>query len=91
VLKITGYPDRYSAEPGERIEFKVSLEEGNSFEARLVRVIHGDANPRGPGLKFGHIQSVADGRLSGFTQPIDAGSFMSVPNFPALGEPSPLS
>ena len=38
MLKITGYPDRYSAEPGERIEFKVSLEEGNSFEARLVRV-----------------------------------------------------
>ena len=47
MLKITGYPDRYSVEPGERIEFKVSLEEGNSFEARLVRVIHGDANPRG--------------------------------------------
>ena len=37
MLKITGYPDRYSAQPGERIEFKVSLEEGDSFEARLVR------------------------------------------------------
>ena len=87
MLKITGYPDRYSAEPGERIEFKVSLEEGNSFEARLVRVIHGDANPRGPGLKFRHIPSGADGRHSGFMQSIDAGSFMSVPDFPALGEP----
>jgi N,N-dimethylformamidase len=87
VLKITGYPDRYSAEPGERIEFKVSLEEGNSFEARLVRVIHGDANPRGPGLKFRHIPSGADGHHSGFTQLIDAGSFMSVPDFPALDEP----
>ena len=87
MLKIAGYPDRYSAEPGERIEFKVSLEEGNSFEARLVRVIHGDANPRGPGLKFRHIPSGADGRHSGFTQSIDAGSFMSVPDFPALGEP----
>jgi len=87
VLKITGYPDRYSAEPGERIEFKVSLEEGDSFEARLVRVIHGDANPRGPGPKFRHIPSGADGRHSGFTQSIDAGSFMRVPDFPALGEP----
>ena len=41
MLKITGYPDRYSAAPGERIEFKVSQEDGDSFEARLVRVVHG--------------------------------------------------
>ena len=81
MLKITGYPDRYSAKPGERIEFKVSLEEEDSFEAQLVRVIHGDANPRGPGLKFRHIPSEADGRHPGFMQSIDAGSFMSVRTF----------
>ena len=87
MLKLTGYPDRYSAAPGERVEFKVSLEEGDSFEARLVRVIHGDANPQGPGLKFRHIPSDADGRHPGFPQPIDAGSFMSVADFPALDAP----
>ena len=30
MLKITGYPDRYSAAPGERIAFKVSLEIGRA-------------------------------------------------------------
>ena len=84
MLKITGYPNRYSAAPGETIAFKVSLEEDDSFEARLVRVVHGDANPEGPGLKFRHIPSKADGRHPGFTQKIDAGSYMSVPAFPAL-------
>ncbi len=84
MLKITGYPDRYSVAPGETIAFKVSLEEGDSFEARLVRVVHGDANPEGPGLKFRHIPSNADGRHPGFTQTMDAGSYMAVPAFPAL-------
>ncbi|MBM3613502.1 MAG: LamG domain-containing protein, partial [Alphaproteobacteria bacterium] len=87
MLKITGYPDRYSAAPGDRIGFKVSLHEGSSFEARLVRVIHGDANPQGPGLKFRHVPCAAEGRYPGRVQPIDAGSWMEVPGFPALTEP----
>lgn len=87
MLKITGYPDRYTAAPGDTIAFKVSLEENDSFEARLVRVIHGDANPKGPGLKFRHIPTAADGRHPGFTQKIDAGSYMNVANFPALAAP----
>ena len=62
MLKIVGYPDRYSVAPGEKIAFKISLEEGTHFDARLVRVIHGDCNPEGPGLKFRHIKSAADGR-----------------------------
>ena len=55
MLKIIGYPDRYSVAPGEKIAFKISLEEGSHFDARLVRVVHGDANPQGPGLKFRHV------------------------------------
>jgi fructose-1,6-bisphosphatase/inositol monophosphatase family enzyme len=49
VLKILGYPDRYSVPQGGEIKFMVSLEEGESFQARLVRVINGDCNPDGPG------------------------------------------
>lgn len=84
MLKIVGYPDRYSVAPGEKIAFKVSLEEGTHFEARLVRVIHGDCNPEGPGLKFKHIPSPADGRYPGKSQRVDAGSYMAVDHFPAL-------
>ena len=86
MLKILGYPDRYSVAPAEEIAFKVSLEEGTHFDARVVRVIHGDANPEGPGLKFRHIPSPIDGRHPGKPQRIDAGSYMIVGNAPALTE-----
>ncbi len=76
MLKILGYPDRYSVSPGETIRFMISLEEGDSFDARLVRVVHGDANPAGPGLKFREIAHPANGRHAGTVQRIDAGSFM---------------
>ena len=68
MLKIVGYADRYSVAPGEKIDFKISLEEGTHFDARLVRVIHGDCNPDGPGLKFRHVKSDADGRHKGRPQ-----------------------
>jgi N,N-dimethylformamidase len=84
MLKILGYPDRISVAPGEEIAFKVSLEEGTRFDARLVRVIHGDANPAGPGLKFRHIATPIDGSHQGMRQRIDAGSYMIVEQAPPL-------
>lgn len=84
MLKIVGYPDKFSVEPGETIDFKISLEEGDRFEARLVRVIHGDCNPDGPGLKFAHVPSNADGSHPGRPQRIDAGSFMLVETLRSL-------
>ena len=83
MLKIAGYPDRYSVAPGETIRFMVSLEEGEAFEARLVRVIHGDCNPAGPGLKFATIDHPANGRYPGRRQTIDAGSYMAARGVPA--------
>ena len=86
MLKITGYPDRYSVAPGETIRFMVSLDDGDAFDARLVRVIHGDCNPAGPGLKFAAIEHEANGRYSGGRQPIDAGSYMMARGVPAAGD-----
>jgi hypothetical protein len=48
---IHGYSDRLSVAPGERIEFKVSSEEPGTYRADIVRLIHGDTNPAGPGFK----------------------------------------
>ena len=84
MLKILGYPDRYSVAPGEEIAFKVSLEEGTRFDARVVRVVHGDANPAGPGLKFRHVPTAIDGNHGGKRQTIDAGSYMIVEQAPAI-------
>ena len=49
MLKITGYSDKYSAHPGEEVKFYINAEYNDSYEVQLVRLIHGDTNPEGPG------------------------------------------
>lgn len=84
MLKILGYPDRYSVAPGQSISFQVSLEEGDDYKARIVRVVNGDCNPAGPGLDLPHVPSAVDGRYAGVKRRADAGSYLIAPNFPAL-------
>src|SRR5882672_3383962 len=85
MLKVTGYPDRYSVAPGKKIAFKISLEDTDRFDARIVRVVHGDCNPEGPGLKFIHVPTALDGSHPGRKQSGDAGSYMVVDDAPDLG------
>ena len=51
MLPLTGYADRFSVAPGETIAFKVSSALAGTYQARLVRVISGDPNPAGPGIR----------------------------------------
>ena len=85
MLKLLGYPDRYSVAPGETISFQVSAEDDQAYDASLVRVICGDCNPQGPGLRFDPIPSVIDGMYQGSRQSTDAGSCM-VAHVPELDE-----
>ncbi len=48
-VKIEGYSDRMSVKPGQTIRFMVSAEGTATMNAQLVRLIHGDENPAGPG------------------------------------------
>jgi N,N-dimethylformamidase len=84
MLKILGYPGRYSVAPGEDISFHISLEDGKSYDARVVRVINGDSNPAGPGLDLPHLPSAVDGRYAGTPRRVDAGSYFVAPEFPPL-------
>ncbi len=52
MIPLTGYTDRLSAAPGERIAFKISSAAAGPYRASLARVIHADPNPAGPGLKI---------------------------------------
>lgn len=47
--KIFGYADRISVKPGDDISFYVHADGTARAEAQLVRLIHGDAHPAGPG------------------------------------------
>ena len=78
MLPITGYPDRYSVAPGETIAFKVSSAVQAPYEARLVRVISGDPNPDGPGMREEPVEAAFAGSYPSRVQPIHNGSWARV-------------
>jgi N,N-dimethylformamidase len=83
MLKLLSYADKLSVAPGETVNIKVSSEEETPFHARLVRVIHGDANPDGPGVNLVHVPASFEGFYPGRRQSVDAGSCTVVDPFPA--------
>jgi N,N-dimethylformamidase len=78
MLKITGYSDRLYGRPGDTIEFKVNCEAGPEYDVEIVRIICGDTNPKGPGVKEEVFNSPVNGRYKGRPQYIQAGSFVEV-------------
>ncbi|WP_163645270.1 LamG domain-containing protein, partial [Mycolicibacterium confluentis] len=74
-MKVVGYADKLSVEPGAAITFMVSSEPGR-FSARLVRLIHGDTNPAGPGYKDVAVASTLDGEYDGALQELRPGSYI---------------
>jgi N,N-dimethylformamidase len=48
-MNLTGYADPMVAKGGDRVEFMISGDEGN-VQLSLVRLIHGDTDPAGPGF-----------------------------------------
>lgn len=76
-MELTGYSDRWTVRPGEEIGFHIHCV-ARTYEARLVRLIHGDENPRGPGRKQVRVASTVDGIHAGRVQTIDKGSFGAV-------------
>ena len=80
MLRITGYSDRYSIRPGDDITFYVNSENGEDYEAKLVRLIHGDTNPDGPGYKEEEIDAPFDGNYTGRNQKIHGGSYVIIPH-----------
>jgi N,N-dimethylformamidase len=83
MLKITGYSDRLYCRPGQSIAFKVNCELA-TYRADIVHIICGDTNPDGPGVKEVVIATPVNGDYPGRPQTISAGSYVEVPNVPAL-------
>jgi N,N-dimethylformamidase len=74
-LPVTGYLDRFSHRPGETFSCFVSVPSGGSYRARLIRVVSGDPNPAGPGLRYVDCSDRYDRTFSGRHQPISLGSY----------------
>jgi N,N-dimethylformamidase len=79
---VTGYLDRLSRRPGERITAHVSLRSPGGCRARLVRVVSADPNPAGPGLDLRTMHF--DQAFEGQYQPVSLGSWGLVRGGPRL-------
>jgi N,N-dimethylformamidase len=84
--RVIGYCTPWSVAPGERVDFKVSLEEADAFTASLWRIVCGDDSPDGPGLDLRPVPSAIDGRHAGRRQPLRAGSCVRWPANAALDQ-----
>lgn len=61
--RIYGYADPWSIKAGETLSFMVSGEGLEAVDAQLVRLIHGDENPDGPGFVEEEVASAIPARL----------------------------
>lgn len=77
-IKLFGYADKISVKPGETVKFHVDAEGTDSARAQLVRLIHGDQHPAGPGLVEEEVDSAANGFWQVEKQFTQIGSFLEV-------------
>ena len=73
-----GYCDRISVRGGDEIKFMVSAEGVEEAEAQLVRMIHGDEHPDGPGCVEEPIPADFNGRQRVKRQFTQVGAFARV-------------
>ena len=76
---IVGYADRLSVQPGETVQFMVSSQL-TRYQAEIVRLIHGDPNPNGPGIKENVIEASVNREYAGRHQELVVGSYVTVPD-----------
>ena len=82
-MQIVGYADRFSAQPGDTIRFMVSSKH-QSYHADIVRLIHGDLNPEGPGYKEEPVTTEVDADYPGQFQELVTGSYAIIPDHQLL-------
>lgn len=76
---IVGYADQVSVARGGTVNFMVSLDGATTFEAQMVRLIHGDLHGAGPGFKEVAVEAVgANGTHAAFKQDTYPGSCIEV-------------
>ena len=73
--ELIGYASKFSVSPGEGIRFMVSTDE-RQYEVNMVRLIHGDENPAGPGFKENLVQTSVNRNYAGSKQVVCTGSYL---------------
>jgi N,N-dimethylformamidase len=76
--KIFGYADKISVKPGDEIFFFVHADGTKTVDAQLVRLIHGDAHPAGPGYNEEEVACDLNGAWEVRKQYTQVGSYLTV-------------
>ncbi len=74
-MRLTGYADKFGVHPGDTIRFHVNCDGPKKYDTQLVKMIHGDTNPRGPGLIERKRRASLNGSYKGRRQVIHSGSY----------------
>lgn len=77
-VRLFGYCDPLAARAGEAIDFMVSAEGTKEVSAEIVRLVHGDFNPEGPGFIEESVASDVPSTLAVKRQYTQNGSFARV-------------
>ena len=85
--KVVGYANAWSVMPGDTLSIMVSTYGAERYRADLVRVICGDDDPDHGIYREAEIAAPFNGEYPGRTQPTVAGSYVIVPDVPAIAAP----
>jgi len=77
--EILGYSSRRSVRAGESIDFFVSSQLNEKYDAQIIRLISPDIGPIGPPFKYFPIDAPLNGRHDGLHQSILPGSYAYIP------------
>ncbi len=76
--QVYGYSDKLSVTAGDSIAFMTSAEGTTKLRAQLVRLIHGDEHPDGPGFIEEAVEATVNGELAARKQYVQCGNFLRV-------------
>lgn len=77
-VKLFGYTDKISVRPGDEIAFHVNADGTDTAAAQLVRLVHGDQHPDGPGFIEHEVDCAANGEWAVKKQFTQVGSYLTV-------------
>lgn len=75
-MKLVGYSDRLSVQPGQNIAFMISSEL-SAYKARVINLIHGDDRQGSAGFKFREVKTDIEKEYVGVFQPLKSGSYLA--------------
>ena len=87
-LRLRGYTDTPSYEPGQSVKVHVSADDPGSYTAELVRLQNGDPHPGGPGPREEVVDNPSNGSYPARWQRTQSGGYVQVPDAENVLAPS---